>query len=112
MISSDLTFITNENARSLAERFRVLLGENTQAFDCLVGYFYLSGFRRLASALQPTEKIRIVNRMKVLGLTERFSKPFPLDRLESLDIRHPLLSPRRISDAQFATIYSHGCDLP
>lgn len=45
------------------------------------------------------------------SMTERFSKPFPLDRLEALDIRHPLLSPRLISDAQFATIYSHGCDL-
>lgn len=60
MISSDLTFITNENDRSLAARFRVLLGKNTRAFDCLVGYFYLSGFRRLADALQPTEKIRIL----------------------------------------------------
>jgi len=60
VISSDLTFITNENARSLAERFRVLLGKNTHSFDCLVGYFYLSGFRRLADALQPTEKIRIL----------------------------------------------------
>jgi len=45
------------------------------------------------------------------SMTERFSKPFPLDRLAALDIRHPLLTPRRISDAQFATIYSHGCDL-
>ncbi len=59
-MSSDLTFITNENDRSLAERFRVLLRGNTRAFDCLVGYFYLSGFRRLADALQPTEKIRIL----------------------------------------------------
>ena len=45
------------------------------------------------------------------SMTERFSKPFPLDRLEALDVRQPLLAPRRISDAQFATIYSHGCDL-
>ncbi len=58
--SSDLTFITNEQGRSLADRFSVLLGKNTRAFDCLVGYFYLSGFRRLSPALQPTEKIRIL----------------------------------------------------
>jgi hypothetical protein len=45
------------------------------------------------------------------SMTERFSSPFPLDRLEALDIRQPLLAPRRISDAQFATIYSHGCAL-
>jgi superfamily II DNA/RNA helicase len=58
--SSDLTFITNENGRSLAERFNVLLAKNTRAFDCLVGYFFLSGFRRLVDALLPTEKIRIL----------------------------------------------------
>jgi len=59
-MSSDLTFITNEPGRSLADRFSVLLGSNTRAFDCLVGYFYLSGFRRLVGPLSPTEKIRIL----------------------------------------------------
>jgi hypothetical protein len=44
-------------------------------------------------------------------MTERFSKPFFLHQLEELDIRQPLLAPRRISDAQFATIYSHGSAL-
>jgi superfamily II DNA or RNA helicase len=58
--SSDLTFITNEANRSLADRFNVLLAKNTRAFDCLVGYFFLSGFRRLVDALSPTEKIRIL----------------------------------------------------
>jgi superfamily II DNA or RNA helicase len=58
--STDLTFVTNEQGRSLADRFRVLLGRNTRAFDCLVGYFYLSGFKRLAESLGPTEKIRIL----------------------------------------------------
>ena len=59
-MSSYLTFITNEQGRSLADRFSVLLGKNTRAFDCLVGYFYLSGFKRLAGSLEPTEKIRIL----------------------------------------------------
>jgi len=59
-MSTDLTFITNEKGRSLADRFSVLLGNNTRAFDCLVGYFYLSGFRRLADPLKPTEKVRIL----------------------------------------------------
>lgn len=58
--SSDLTFITNEQGYSLADRFRVLLGNNTRAFDCLVGYFFLSGFRRLVDDLKTTEKIRIL----------------------------------------------------
>lgn len=60
LTSSDLTFITNENGRSLADRFAVLLGPNTQQLDCLVGYFFLSGFRRLAGALESTEQIRIL----------------------------------------------------
>jgi superfamily II DNA or RNA helicase len=57
-MSTDLTFITNERGQTLADRFRVLLGSNTRAFDCLVGY--LSGFKALADALGPTEKIRIL----------------------------------------------------
>jgi len=58
--SSDLTFITNEQGRNLADRFHVLLGNNTRVFDCLVGYFFLSGFRRLVDDLKATEKIRIL----------------------------------------------------
>ncbi|MBI3598064.1 MAG: hypothetical protein HY201_01190, partial [Nitrospirae bacterium] len=57
--SSDLTFITNE-AGSLRDRFSVLLGDNTRLFDCLVGYFFISGFYRLHPALTETEKIRIL----------------------------------------------------
>jgi predicted nucleic acid-binding protein len=45
------------------------------------------------------------------SMTERFCRPFPLDQLEALDIRQPLLAPRRITDSQFVTIYSHGCGL-
>jgi len=59
-MSSDLTFITNEPGKSLSERFGVLLGEDTQYFDCLVGYFFTSGFHKLHPALTKTEKIRIL----------------------------------------------------
>ena len=45
------------------------------------------------------------------SMTERFLKPFALSRLEEIGIRQPLLAPRRISDAQFSTIYSFGCGL-
>jgi GNAT superfamily N-acetyltransferase/predicted nucleic acid-binding protein len=45
------------------------------------------------------------------SMTERFTQPFTLDRLEAIGIRQPLLGPRRISDEQFATIYSYGCAL-
>jgi superfamily II DNA or RNA helicase len=59
-MSSDLTFITNEADRSLRDRFGALLGDETRSFDCLVGYFFISGFHKLYPALVNTEKIRIL----------------------------------------------------
>ncbi len=59
-MSTDLTFITNEAGRTLGDRFAVLLSEDTRFFDCLVGYFFVSGFHRLRSSLANTEKIRIL----------------------------------------------------
>ena len=59
-MSSDLTFITNELGKELRERFGVLLGDDTRFFDCLVGYFFISGFHALYPALEKTEKIRIL----------------------------------------------------
>ena len=59
-MSSDLTFLTNEPGKSLRNRFSVLLGDNTRFFDCLVGYFFLSGFYKLYPALESVEKIRIL----------------------------------------------------
>ena len=59
-MSSDLTFVTNEQGKRLSDRFSVLLGSNTRFFDCLVGYFFISGFHKLHPALSKTEKIRIL----------------------------------------------------
>jgi len=59
-MSSDLTFITNQAGQSLRDRFGVLLGEGTRFFDCLVGYFFISGFHKLHPALAETDKIRIL----------------------------------------------------
>jgi hypothetical protein len=59
-ISSDLTFVTNEQGKRVSDRFSVLLGSNTRFFDCLSGYFYISGFHKLHPALSTTEKIRIL----------------------------------------------------
>jgi len=58
--SSDLTFITNEPGKSLADRLGVLLKGDTRCFDCLVGYFFVSGFYRLHPALEKVERIRIL----------------------------------------------------
>jgi superfamily II DNA or RNA helicase len=68
-MSSDLTFITNESGKSLRDRFGVLLGDDTRLFDCLVGYFFISGFHALHPALTKTEKIRILIGIKTDGAT-------------------------------------------
>src|SRR3990172_1382630 len=59
-MSSDLTFITNEPGKSLRERFGVLLKDDTRYFDCLVGYFFISGFYKLYPFLENVQKIRIL----------------------------------------------------
>ena len=58
-MSSDLTFITNEGGQSLLHRFTALI-KDTRYFDCLVGYFYASGFYSIYKSLEKTEKIRVL----------------------------------------------------
>lgn len=58
-MSTDLTFITNENGKHLKDRFKILI-KDSRYFDCLVGYFYTSGFHAIYSSLENTEKIRIL----------------------------------------------------
>ena len=63
-LHTDTSFITNESGCSLYERFSVLLGKNTRWFDCLVGYFFISGFYRLYPALEAVERVRILVGLK------------------------------------------------
>lgn len=84
-MSSDLTFITNEDGRSLRERFYTLLGANTRFFDCLVGYFFISGFHHLYPALEPTEKVRILIGLK----TDRRT----YDLLQQAKVQQDLFTP-------------------
>lgn len=58
-MSQDLTFITNEGGENLKARFGALI-KDTQFFDCLVGYFYASGFHAISKSLEDTKKIRIL----------------------------------------------------
>ena len=67
--SSDLTFITNEPGKSLRERFGVLVGKDSRYFDCLVGYFFISGFYNLYPALESVEKVRILVGLKTDHVT-------------------------------------------
>lgn len=59
-MSTDLTFITNESGQTLRNRFKDLLRGHTRFFDCLVAYFYVSGFFRIYRSLEHTEKVRIL----------------------------------------------------
>ena len=59
-MSVDLTFLTNEPGKSLRDRFGDLLHDDTRQFDCLVGYFFISGFYKLYPALENVSKIRIL----------------------------------------------------
>ncbi len=56
---SGSSFITNEGEENLKARFCSLI-QDGKFFDCLVGYFYLSGFHAVSHALEKTEKIRIL----------------------------------------------------
>lgn len=58
-MTTDLSFITNEENQNLKERFKILI-KDTSFFDCLVGYFYSSGFHAIYPSLELTEKIRIL----------------------------------------------------
>lgn len=58
-MSGDLTFLTNEANRSLLRRLEVLM-TSTRSFDCLVGYFFISGFYKLYKSLEAVENVRIL----------------------------------------------------
>lgn len=59
-MNNDLTFFTNDEGRTLLDRFNSILKTNTQYFDVLVGYFRTSGFYNLYKAMGEIEKIRIL----------------------------------------------------
>ncbi len=86
-MDTDLSFITNEKNQSLKDRFEVLI-KDTCLFDCLVGYFYSSGFHAIYKSLENTKKIRIliginINR-QVYGLLEDSLK----DCRQKIDFSH------------------------
>ena len=59
MITKSHSFITNEGENTLFNEFNLLL-KVTDFFDCLVGYFYVSGFHKIQKSLENTKQIRIL----------------------------------------------------
>ena len=64
MSSSDTKFFTNEEGKSLLDRFKKTL-KHVDKFDVLVGYFRASGFYDLYKELEKVKKIRILNGLDV-----------------------------------------------
>jgi hypothetical protein len=86
-MTSDLTFITNEEGKDLLSRFATLI-EDTRFFDCLVGYFYASGFYSLYRSLEKTEKIRILIGISTGGETLDLIQKSKKEVQQTLNLSH------------------------
>jgi hypothetical protein len=86
-MSTDLTFITNENDKRLKDRFEVLI-KDSRLFDCLVGYFYTSGFYAIYQSLEDTEKIRILIGISTNPQTYDLLKTGAHNQQQSLQFSH------------------------
>ncbi|MDO9288785.1 MAG: phospholipase D-like domain-containing protein, partial [Thermodesulfovibrionales bacterium] len=84
---TDLTFITNEHSQNLKKRFEVLI-KDTKLFDCLVGYFYTSGFHAIYRSLENTDKIRILIGISTNRQTYDLLKTAVQDNQQSLQFSH------------------------
>jgi|SRR5271157_805166 hypothetical protein len=63
MEPSKLKFITNDAGNTVLNRLSEVLPK-TEWFDCLVGYFFISGFFRVYPHLQNVSRIRILIGLK------------------------------------------------
>ncbi|MDO8746803.1 MAG: hypothetical protein Q7J70_03960, partial [Thermodesulfovibrionales bacterium] len=84
---TDLTFITNEHSQNLKKRFEVLI-KDTKLFDCLVGYFFTSGFHAIYRSLENTDKIRILIGISTNRQTYDLLKTAVQDNQQSLQFSH------------------------
>lgn len=71
-MTSDLTFITNEEDKNLLNRFATLI-KDTRFFDCLVGYFYTSGFYSLYKSLENNGRITNEEARNICGVNRNQS---------------------------------------
>ena len=83
-------FLTNQGENTLSQRLKTILPK-TRDFDCLVGYFFISGFFRLYPALESVEKIRILiglkNEQVVYGLLQIARDNVPENALSTAEIK-------------------------
>jgi len=86
-MSTDLTFITNEENQNLKERFEVLI-KDTKLFDCLVGYFFTSGFHAIYRSLEKTERVRILIGISTSRQTYDLLKIASKESQESFQFSH------------------------
>jgi len=91
MKNTDLTFITNEEQKNLKARFRVLI-KDTKFFDCLVGYFYTSGFHAVYKSLENTEKIRILIGISTSKLTYDLLTKATQNSQQSMQFSHDVIA--------------------
>ncbi len=86
-MDTDLSFITNEKNQSLKDRFEVLI-KDTSFFDCLVGYFYSSGFHAIYRSLDNTKKIRILIGININRQTYDLLEDALKDHRQKIDFSH------------------------
>ena len=56
-------FLTNQGENTLAEALKTIL-TTTEEFDCLVGYFFISGFFQIFESLETVKSVRILIGLK------------------------------------------------
>jgi len=83
----DLSFIVNEPGQTLLDRFEELI-KDCRFFDCLVAYFYISGFHLLYKALEGAEKIRILVGTGTNKMTYDLVKASDEESRDSLQFSH------------------------
>jgi len=83
----DLSFIVNEPGQTLLDRFEELI-KDCRFFDCLVAYFYISGFHLLYKALEGAEKIRILVGTGTNKMTYDLVKASDEENRNSLQFSH------------------------
>lgn len=83
------SFITNENGNTLLNEFNLLL-KDTDFFDCLVGYFYVSGFHKLQKSLEKTKQIRILVGMGIDSQTFNLIEDSQVTNLSTAEYKKKL----------------------